>query len=389
MEALFWVSLFGAIYSYAIYPLILHVATLISSKQQNLASEDQLAEKISAISKWPRISHIITAHNEQLRIEGKIKNSLAIDYPSVQQEIIVASDCSSDETDEIVKKYIEQGVRLVRADEHNGKEYAQYLAIQAASGDILVFSDTSTSVPADSFKKLIAEFLDPEVGAVSSEDRFITDEGQVAGEGAYVRYEMWLRKLESGLAGLVGLSGSFFAARKEICAEDWDIKSPSDFNTALNCSKLGYKAVSSNQVQGFYRDVKDSKKEYQRKVRTVIRGITSISRHPAALNIFESGFFGFQVWSHKIMRWAVPWFLVLLLITNIALIGSGVLYNVSMLGQFLGYGAIAAAWVKPSLQNITPIKLGLFFIQVNLAIAHATISFFRGNRMTVWTPSKR
>jgi len=80
-------------------------------------------------------------------------------------------------------------------------------------------------VPVDALRKRAVYFDDAAVGAVSREDRFITKEGRVAGEGAYVKYEMWLRRMESAVAGLVGLSGSFFAARKSVCSE-WDIHSP-------------------------------------------------------------------------------------------------------------------------------------------------------------------
>ncbi len=116
-------------------------------------------------------------------------------------------------------------------------------------------------------------FRDPKIGAVSSEDHFVSQDGAVVGEGAYVRYEMWLRRLESDCAGLVGLSGSFFAARASVC-QQWDIYSPSDFNTALNCVKQDLIAVTAPDVQGHYKDIVEAKREYQRKVRTVLRGIT-------------------------------------------------------------------------------------------------------------------
>ena len=185
------------------------------------------------------VTLIVTAYNEERRIREKIENTLAIDFDSSRLELIVASDCSEDATDAIVAEYADRGVRLVRAAERLGKENAQLTAIKQAQGDILVFSDVATQIPSDSLVKLERYFADPSIGAVSSEDRFVSKDGSVAGEGAYVKYEMWLRKQESQLAGLVGLSGSFFAARKSICQE-WDIHSPSDFNTALNAMKAAY-----------------------------------------------------------------------------------------------------------------------------------------------------
>jgi glycosyltransferase involved in cell wall biosynthesis len=376
MQLIFWLSLCGALYSYFLYPLIL---MLIPTRRPTLA--------ITTADK-PMVSLIITAHNEATRIEEKLANALAIDYPAHLLEIVVASDCSTDATEDIVRSYSDRGVKLVRADEHNGKEYAQWLAIQAAAGDILVFSDVATQIPSDSIQKIADKFADSTIGAISSEDRFISENGSIAGEGAYVKYEMWLRALESQRGGLIGLSGSFFAARKQIC-QTWDTQSPSDFNTALNCSRQGFIAISCPDILGYYKDIKDPQREYQRKVRTVIRGITAVSRQPSVLNPARLGLFSFQVWSHKIMRWAVPWFLLALFIASIRLAGDGWFYTLALLCQLAAYGVVIAAWRNPSLLGNTLIKLMYFFIQVNLAIADATVSFLSGKRMTVWTPSQR
>ncbi len=378
MEFWFWLFLFLAGYSYFLYPLLLLLLATRRPESAPVAPQDAL----------PSVSLIVTAYNEQARIREKIDNSLGIDYPCEQLEIIVASDCSDDATDDIVREYAGQGVRLVRAGERLGKENAQWCAIGEARGDILVFSDVATRIPADAIQRLVQRFADPSVGAVSSEDRFISQDGGVVGEGAYVRYEMWLRRMESRLAGVVGLSGSFFAARKSVCAQ-WDIHSPSDFNTALNCARLGVRAVTAPDVLGFYRDLSDASKEYQRKLRTVLRGITAVARHPDVLNPFRFGLFAFQVWSHKILRWAVPWFLLGLFVSNLVIIGSGWLYVVALLGQLAFYGLALAAHLNPGLREQGLVRIVYFFVQVNVAIAQATLRFLRGTRMTTWQPSSR
>lgn len=377
MDVVFFLAIFGVVYSYALYPLILKS---LPKRHQAEPSQPEA---------WPSISLIITAHNEQARIIEKLDNALAIDYPREQLEIIVASDCSTDETDSIVESYADRGIKLVRADQHLGKEYAQLCAINNSGGDILVFSDVSTDIPTDAIQKMIAYFSDPLVGAVSSEDRFVSEGGKVVGESAYVRYEMWLRALESQYAGLVGLSGSFFAARREICTRDWDTKAPSDFNTALQCAQAGFSAISCPDVLGYYKDIKDEKKEYSRKVRTVIRGITAIARHTEVLNPAKFDLFSFQVWSHKIMRWGVPWFLLAAIISNLALVGSGWFYNLAALGQLALYSMALGGWRSSALRENTLVRIVFFFVQVNIAIAHATIKFLTGTRMTVWAPSAR
>ena len=374
---LFWFAVVGVLYSYFIYPMIL---ALLPRRPRSAGNHgDAVGGK--------RVSLIVTAHNEASRIREKIENCLQLDYPNL--EIIVASDASTDETDQIVGEYGDRGVRLARADERKGKEYAQLQAINAATGDILVFSDVATSIPEDAITRMVAYFSDSSVGGVSSEDRFVSRDGTVVGEGAYVRYEMWLRRLESERAGLVGLSGSFFAARREVCEGAWDIYAPSDFNTALNCARMGLVAVTAPDVHGFYRDVADASKEYHRKVRTIIRGLTALGRHPEVMNPFRFGGFAFQVVGHKLMRWAVPWFLVLLFIVSIAVAGKGGIYALALVIQILFYACVAAGHWVPALREHALVKIPYFFVQVNMAIAHATLSFLAGRRMTVWTPSKR
>ncbi|WP_228739304.1 glycosyltransferase family 2 protein [Marinobacter arenosus] len=375
---LFWLAAFGVAFSYFIYPVLLALVPKRKTKAEFRPSPHDQA---------PAVSLIVTAHNEESRIREKIENCLKIDYPDL--EIIVASDCSTDATDQIVAEYSKNNVLLARAEERKGKEHAQLQAIMKSSGQILVFSDVATSIPEDALHKMVRYFQDPAVGAVSSEDRFVSRDGSIVGEGAYVRYEMWLRGLESERGGVVGLSGSFFAARKEVCESDWDIYSPSDFNTALNCARKGLVAVTAPDVLGYYQDVSDPSKEYQRKIRTVIRGLTALSRHMEVLNPKRFGLFAFQVFGHKVMRWAVPWFQVLLLVTSLLLSGAGLVYVLAFIGQIAFYSLVIAARFVPAIREKAWGKIPYFFVQVNVAIAHATVFFMTGRRMTVWTPSKR
>ncbi len=378
MEYLFYLSVVLCGYSYFLYPLILRMVPSRYSQEVPHADSSAL----------PALCLIIAAHNEEDRIREKLDNTLEIDYPRELLDIIVASDCSGDATDKIAGSYAERGIRLVRADERKGKEYAQLCAIRASKSEILVFSDVATRIPGDALRILASRFEDEQVGALSSEDRFVSTDGRVAGEGAYVKYEMWLRRLESGRAGLVGLSGSFFAARREVC-EDWDIYSPSDFNTALNCAKQGMVAVTCPEVVGIYMDVKDPGLEYRRKMRTVIRGVTAIARHPEVLNPFRMGMFAFQVWSHKIMRWGVPWFMLLFAIATLMLQGQGIIYTVALVAQALFYLLALLGWISTAMRENTLVRLVFFFVQTNLALAQATAAFLLGKRMTVWAPSKR
>lgn len=379
-KTLFIFALFGVGYSYFIYPLLL---LLMPVKKQPESSEQTNTE-----SDLPFQSFIITAFNEEKHIKEKIENTLQVDYPRELLEIIVASDGSTDDTNQIVRSFANENVRLVEVTERLGKENAQKQAIGEAKGELIVFSDVSTRIETHALRRISEVFQDATVGAISSEDRFISQDGSVVGEGAYVKYEMWLRGIESRVNSLVGLSGSFFAARKEVC-QTWDISVPSDFNTALNSVSQGFRAVSDPKLLGFYPDIKSSSKEYARKLRTVIRGMAALFTKAEVMNPFKFGFFSFQVISHKLMRWLVPWFMVLSLILNLLLLGEGWFFTLTMAGQLALYLSAALGGLIKSTQSIAPIKLCYFFVQVNLAIAHATIMYMTGQRITKWEPSKR
>lgn len=376
VEMIFWTCLVGSGYSYFLYPAILWgIVKLEGPRRQSSAGQ-------------PRsISIIIAARNEEGKIASKIENTLQL-RSSADVEVLVASDASDDATDEIVRKFSGHGVRLIRSPMRSGKENAQGLAIAASSGEVLVFSDAGTTIPADALTRLQEAFEDPTIGAVSSVDKFVTAEGKIEGEGAYVRYEMWLRSLESRARGLVGLSGSFFAARRKVC-EGWDTQSPSDFNTALNCARAGLRAVSDPAVIGIYPNLADPSKEYARKVRTVLRGITAVARNPDVLNPFRYGLFAWQVWSHKILRWAVPIFLVGLLLTSAVLAHTGGLYAAAFAGQVAFYGIALGAHIVGGARKVGIIRLVYFFVQSNLGILEAILRFAAGQRMVTWQPSRR
>ena len=157
-----------------------------------------------------------------------------------------------------------------------------------SKGSVLVFTDVGTQLQPGALHTLAAHFSNPAIGAVSSEDRLETTDNSVRGEGAYVQYEMWLRKLESAAAGLVGLSGSCFAVRREVC-EGWRTDTPSDITVALLCARSRLKAIADDQVTGSYQDLKQESQEFARKKRTIIRGMTAVWEFRDVLSIRKTG----------------------------------------------------------------------------------------------------
>jgi glycosyltransferase involved in cell wall biosynthesis len=377
LEVAFWLCVSGCGLSYFLYPGLLRLAP-------------RRAIQLAPQAELPRVSIIITARNEQKRIEQKLRNTLALDYPRERLEIIVASDASDDRTDEIARSLSGSGVTLSRAAIRGGKEAAQAHAIAGSSGEIIVFTDTTTRLDPDAIRRIVTNFSDPAVGAVSSEDRIESTgpDTPSSGEGAYVRYEMWLRRLESERAGLVGLSGSLFAVRR-IVAEKWPAHVPSDISAALRTASLGLRAISDPELFGYYSDIRDASKEYGRKVRTVIRGMAAIANMRHLLNPWRYGWYAIQLWGHKIFRWLTPVFLALLVVISAALAFHHTFYMLAFALQAVLYLGAAMASLEPRLQGLTFFRLTYYFTQVHLALLEAGLRFLRNERVVVWNPSVR
>jgi hypothetical protein len=170
---------------------------------------------------------------------------------------------------------------------------------------------------------------------------------------------------------------------------EWNSTIPSDFACALHAVRAGTRAVADARVLGIYRDIKDPAKEFARKVRTALRGMTAVAVMREVLNPFRYGLFAFQVWGHKIMRWLVPWFMILLLVTSLLLARAHPIYAIVLAAQCAGYGVALLGQVVPASRKSALVRLAYFFVQVNIALAQAGIQFLRGRRIVTWEPSAR
>jgi len=384
---LFFISLFVIVYAYIGYPLILLIAMNFRSKESSAGSETDNTFAISII---------IAVFNEASSIKQKLENTLALKYGGKQLheagvEIIVVSDSSTDETDDIVKSYASQGVTLLCLEERGGKEKAQQKGIEQAGGDILVFTDANAILEEDALENLAQYFHDSDVGAVSSTDvvkaSAANEEGE-SGEGMYVRYEMWLRALESKFQTLVGLSGSCFAVRKELC-DDFQTDIPSDFALLLSAIKRGYKGVHGSDVVCSYSAVLTEEQEFSRKVRTVLRGITALFACKEVLWIKDNVSFSWQIISHKLCRWLVPFFFVIATISALYIFGENVVCDLIVMVFILFYALSIIAFFNKEVREKLIFKVPFFFMVTNTAIAKAWLLYFLGQRRVQWSPSRR
>jgi len=183
---------------------------------------------------------------------------------------------------------------------------------------------------------------------------------------------------------LVGLSGSFFAARREVCRK-WTADRQSDFSTLLNAVDLGFRGVLDPDSVGYYRNIVDDRRESQRKIRTVVRGIAVVASHVRMLNPFRYGLFAWQLASHKVCRWSVPFAMAGAAVGNALIVQRSVVYAATGAGQLLFYtAAVLGMWTGARV-----LRIPAFLLRSNLAILTAWVRFAAGERITLWDPSDR
>ena len=375
-RGLFWVALFMLWYTYLGYPNLLFVISLFRHKIVNKGDIT------------PMVSMIITVYNEEKVIRDKLENVLILDYPKDKLEIIVVSDGSTDSTNQITESYAEKGVRLIVCEQRQGKHYAQGAGVREAQGDILAFTDAAPLLKKDALLNLVRNFADSTVGGVTSEDRVLNEDNSGNKEGTYIGYEMTLRRLESRIGSVVGMSGSFFAVRKELC-HPWDPDYSTDFLLALRSVKRELRVVHDRSSLHFYGVVPSSGEEFNRKVRTIINGLRVLFSNSDILNPLRFGFFSFEVLSHKLLRWLVPIFLFLLFATNLTLIHGGWFYQAFFLAQLFFYLGACLFFVFPGLNHSRILKIPAFFCLANGAVLVAWFKFLLGKNHQIWEPSQR
>jgi cellulose synthase/poly-beta-1,6-N-acetylglucosamine synthase-like glycosyltransferase len=381
LETVFWCSLALIGATYVLYPAVMWMAG-----RRHLSRDSALPER----QDWPTVTLVIAAYNEEAVIGAKIENSLALDYPRDRLEIMVVSDESTDGTDEIVRSYADQGVVLARQPVRRGKSAGLTNAVPQARGDILVFSDANSMYRPDAVKHLVLPFGDETTGYVVGAQTYLTDEASTVSrsETLYWNVELAIKAGESRFSSVVGGDGAIFALRKTLFEPllDDDI---SDFVTPLRIVAQGYRGVFQPSAVCTEETAQDYGGEFRRKVRIINQALHGVLRARQALNPLRTGLFAFQLFFHKVVRWFVPYLLVLFFASSLflAVLGEGWIYTLALAGQLLAYGL---AWhFSRTPQRALPLaSLCFYFCLANLAALQATLGVMTGRSISTWTPER-
>jgi cellulose synthase/poly-beta-1,6-N-acetylglucosamine synthase-like glycosyltransferase len=357
-KVVFWGSVGALAWTQAGYPI---AAAALARLRGRPVRKDEIE---------PTVSLIVAAHNEENVIERRLENLLALDYPVDKLAIVVASDASTDRTDDLVEAVAARDGRVsVLRCPRGGKVAAQNRAVRATSGEILAFTDANAQWREDALRKLVRNFADAEVAYVCGGHFYETPEGTNR-EGTYWRFEAWLRRSESRLGSITGGIGPIYAVRRSDYVEV-DPRFGHDLALPYLMVQNGRRAVFEPEAVAWEKPSRDVEDEYRRKVRMfehcwliVVRGRMLRRLDPTYL---------LEIVSHRHLRYASGLLHLALLGSSIALAGSAWFYDGALAAQLF---LLAAA--------LAGVGLARYYVLVSWATVVSLLNYLRVGVPPVW-----
>lgn len=377
IESLFWISIAAILYTYAGYPILVWLLSRLR------------ARKVQRAEVEPSVSIVIACHNEQDKIERRIRNLLECDYPNALMEIVVVSDGSTDFTAEVARRFSTNQVNLLAYEDQRGKAIALNVGVEIASGEIIIFADARQSFDPEAIKELVANFADPSVGAVSGE--LLIDGGGSAsvgeGVGLYWKYEKWIRKSESRAGSAIGATGAIYAIRRALWRPLPENTILDDVYTPMAIALAGHRVVFEEKARAHDIAADSAHREFARKVRTLTGNYQLCQLMPRLL--VPNNLLLFQFYSHKLMRLVSPIFFLLLFATNLIIAASSsgasqLFYQVVFAGQLIFYaGVLAGGYLLKRNRKVRLLNFAYVFSLMNAAALVGLVYFLLGKR-NIW-----
>jgi cellulose synthase/poly-beta-1,6-N-acetylglucosamine synthase-like glycosyltransferase len=373
---LFAVSLGVSVYVYAGYPALLFLLSRLRPRPHRGAPCE------------PAVSILLPIYNEERILAEKLRNTLALDYPAERLEILVLSDGSTDRSEAVVRGVAGERVRLESLP-RVGKLRALSHGASIASGEVLVFTDATAMLQPDALRLLLEAFADPEVGGVCGNKVQVgPDQADSTGrgEGIYWRYDKWQKSLESRLGSIFAADGTFYAIRRHLYPRIDDPAQADDIAISARVVLQGYRLVYEPRAVALEEAPAEGREELSRKIRVTnhsVRALLKLGR-----GLWGSGFYSFELISHKLLRHLAPFFLILLLVTSLLLARQGPLYLLVAGGQ-VGFYLLAVCgwWLRHrAIGRLRPFAIPYYFCLVNAAAFLGVLSIAGGLRLRAWNP---
>lgn len=387
LTILFWILIGTAVYAYAVYPLL--IAAIARLKHHE--PQPSLPEPL------PHVTLFVTAFNEEQFVEDKIANSHALNYPADRLHLVWVTDGSNDKTNQLLANHSD--VRVLYEPERRGKVHAMKRGLEFVETDIVIFTDANTMLSPESVTEIVRLFENPRIGCVAGEKRISRDSRENAassGEGAYWRYESWIKRNDAIAGTAIGAAGELFAMRKSLYQPISDNTLLDDFEISLRIALTGYKIGYSPLACAIERPSANIGEEMKRKVRIAAGSIQTMLRLGGLFNFFRHPMLTFQYVSHKVLRWvAVPLAMVLIIPTNIYLsainnFAISNIYTWVLIAQALFYiAAFAGFALRNRKLSASWLYMPYYFYLANKAMWMGLWRFCRNTQSVNWERAKR
>lgn len=389
MIPVFWISLFIIFYTFAGYGFFLYILIRIRRLLKGKRGIPLINE-----GTLPTCTLIVAAYNEEAYIRQKIENTLCLSYPAEKLELLFVTDGSDDLTPGIIGQFPQ--IRLLHHPERKGKIAAVHRAVASVHTDVIIFTDANTFLNKDALLNICRHYTDQSTGAVAGEKRVYSEEqadASAAGEGFYWKYESTLKKWDSELYSVVGAAGELFSVRRQLYAPVERDTILDDFMISMLIAKQGYRIVYEPEAYATETASENVSEELKRKIRIAAGGIQSILRLKPLLNIFRYGTLSFQYISHRVLRWTItPFLLILALLLNgiIAAQTDILIYDLLFIAQALFYlMAFAGFLLERKRLRIKMLFIPYYFCVMNYAVLAGIIRYFRKQQGAAWEKAKR
>jgi cellulose synthase/poly-beta-1,6-N-acetylglucosamine synthase-like glycosyltransferase len=384
-EFLLFSSLFLIAYTYALYPVVLfliYCGVQLRRDLHYLTGRRNRRAQDSAREHLPAVSLIIPAHNEEDCLPAKIHNVLQIDYPSEKLDVIFVSDGSTDRTNEILNSLRHPGIRTIILPKRMGKANALNAAVSEAAHDILILSDASTLFARGAIQKLVRHFPDPKVGAVCGALEFQRTTESAHTEGVYWNYEGMLRLMEARLNATLTASGALYALRRA-AFQPLPVRTViEDFVIPMNARRAGYVVLYDPEATAIEFAASSVAGEFTRRVRLAVGSFRALR---SFLTTPMGGLTYLAFISHKLLRWILPFLLILTLASNALLIHKSMLFLMCFCGQLLFYlwGCLGYL-LRDRMNRIPGALIGYFVLAMNLAFLVGFVRVFLSRGEETW-----
>ncbi|MES2381545.1 MAG: glycosyltransferase family 2 protein [Bacteroidota bacterium] len=385
IEIIFWVCIFIVFYSYIGYGIIIYAIVKIKNAI--------IAKPVYSATFEPEVTLIVPCFNEADYIEEKIQNSLALNYPKNKLKLIFISDGSSDDTHARIKKYAE--VLALHEDKRSGKAAAMNRAMKFVQTPIVVFCDANTTLNADAIKELVKHYENDRVGAVTGEKRIIStnkEGASTAGEGIYWKYESLLKKLDSDFYSVVGAAGELMSYRTNLYKELPADSLLDDLMQSMQIAIDGHRVIYEKNAWAAETASANVKEELKRKIRISAGAWQSMLRLGKAFNPFHNFNLFFAFISHRVLRWTLaPFSLLILIVLNMYLhYALGGLYTYIFLAQILFYSMALLGWyLENNRIKVKVLFVPYYFFIMNLCVYLGLFRFVKGKQSVSWERAKR